>query len=139
MVGAIVLAAVGSGTAVGQSPEPFAFPDYSGRELTFVGHGGKSQENFANSFAAPFAAKTGLLLKQDSPSDLAKLRVQVESNNVTWDFVNIDAGFVMGNCGTLFEPITADMSTITPEFRYGDCVLPVGMTALRHDGARVAL
>src|SRR5262245_40129245 len=61
----------------------------SKNELVFVGFGGTYQEGQTKAMFEPFEKETGIKVVQTTGVDLAKLRAQVQSKNVEWDFISI--------------------------------------------------
>ncbi|WP_321867387.1 ABC transporter substrate-binding protein [Paraburkholderia tropica] len=58
--------------------------------MTFTSWGGAWQDTQEATAAKPFAAKTGTQLKTDTYNGgIAQIRAQVQSNNVTWDVVDM--------------------------------------------------
>lgn len=104
----------------------------SGEQFVFVNYGGNAATGAEKGWLEPFSDKTGASFRLDSPTDSAKIRTMVESDNVTWDTVYIDASVGGANCGTLFEkrPADFDMSEIDPQYIADDCMVPVGMQAV---------
>src|SRR5215510_3601729 len=58
-------------------------------EIVFVGFGGTYQEGQTKALFEPFEKETGIKVIQTTGVDLAKLRAQVQSKNVEWDFISI--------------------------------------------------
>src|SRR5688500_185074 len=59
------------------------------RELVFAGFGGAYQTGQQKALFEPFEKETGIKIVQTTGVDLAKLRAQVQSGNVEWDFVSL--------------------------------------------------
>lgn len=101
----------------------------SGKQVTFVGDGGTTQEFLMEAMFTPFAAESGVTFLQDSPRIDAKIQAQVETGNIQWDFVTASSESVMQRCGTLYEEL--DYSRIdlskTPE---GSVFEPCGVPAI---------
>lgn len=95
--------------------------------ISYVSYGGKTQEAMTEFWTDPFSKETGVAVSQDGPTDPAKLQAQVESGNVSWNVVHIDAFFVQANCGTLFErrPKSVDMSGLDPSTVTNPCGVPI--------------
>jgi putative spermidine/putrescine transport system substrate-binding protein len=69
--------------------------------MTFVSDGGVYQEAQVKAMVDPFlAANPGVTIAQDGPTDFAKISQMVTAGNVTWDAVDSDPFFPLGNCGT---------------------------------------
>ena len=58
-------------------------------EIVFVGFGGTYQEGQTKALFEPFEKETGIKVIQTTGVDVAKLRAQVQSKNVEWDFISI--------------------------------------------------
>ncbi len=95
--------------------------------LTFVTFGSAFQEAQETAFVDPFAAETGTEITVDSPTDLAKLKVMVETGDPDWDVYLAGSAESFAYCGTLFEEL--DFSNIErADFAEGtisDCGVPV--------------
>ncbi|NMG46135.1 extracellular solute-binding protein [Aromatoleum toluvorans] len=78
-------------------------------ELTFVSWGGSYQASQEPSVIKPFAAKSGVKVKVDSYNGgVAQVRSQVQTNNVTWDVVDMQLSDAMRACDEgLLEKIAA--------------------------------
>src|ERR1700753_2275138 len=62
-----------------------------GGTLTIVSYGAAYQDAQAKAFFEPFAgAHGGVVIRQDSPTSNAKIKVMVEAGNVTWDIALVD-------------------------------------------------
>src|SRR3954447_6331781 len=61
----------------------------AGKELVFVGFGGAYQDAQTKAYFEPFEKDTGIKVVQTSGVELAKLRAQVQSNNLEWDLLTI--------------------------------------------------
>ena len=74
--------------------------------LTFVSWGGSTQTAQEQAWAVPFERETGIRIKQAGPTDYDSFRKMVESGNVTWDVVDVEADFALraGREG-LLEPL----------------------------------
>ncbi len=73
--------------------------------LTVASWGGAYQEAQTNAWFDPFTAETGVTVIQDSPTDYAKVQAMVEAGQVTWDVVDIENDFAIGQSEEFFEPI----------------------------------
>lgn len=98
------------------------------KELTFAGWGGKPQEAISKAFLAPFAKETGIAVKEDFfDGSYAKVQAMVESGNVTWDLMQVDAYYPLGICGKYAEKL--DFSKIDrtklPKEMVSDCAVPI--------------
>nr|WP_313405462.1 polyamine ABC transporter substrate-binding protein [Pseudomonas sp.] len=63
--------------------------------LSFVSWGGTTQDAQKDAWAVPFSEKTGIKVLQDGPTDYGKLKAMVESGNVQWDVVDVEADFAL--------------------------------------------
>ena len=74
--------------------------------MTFVSWGGSTQAAQEQAWAIPFERETGIRILQDGPTDYDSFRKMVESGNVTWDVVDVEADFALraGREG-LLEPL----------------------------------
>lgn len=63
--------------------------------LSFVSWGGTTQDAQKDAWAVPFGEKTGIKVLQDGPTDYGKLKAMVESGNVQWDVVDVEADFAL--------------------------------------------
>lgn len=97
----------------------------AGKTLTFVSYGGIYQDGQIAA-VEEFVQKSGVTLLSDGPTELAKLRAQVESGNVQWDVVDTGDYAPFVHCGTLFQKLDfskLDISKI-PEGQVGECSVP---------------
>ncbi len=97
-------------------------------EVTFAGWGGKPQEAISKAFLAPFSKKTGIAVKEDFfDGSYAKIQAMVESGNVTWDLMQVDAYYPLGICDKYAEKL--DFSKIDktklPKEMVSDCAVPI--------------
>ncbi|HWM34622.1 MAG TPA: extracellular solute-binding protein [Pseudolysinimonas sp.] len=99
-----------------------------GGSLTYVSFGGSLQDAETKAFVEPFAEQSGFDIATDGPTDYAKIRAQVESDNVSWDVVHSDPFFVVANCGTLFQEldpaVVTNLAGIDPALETSACELP---------------
>lgn len=94
-IAALALAAGLAGAAVAQSGS-----------IVFTSWGGTTQDAQKKSWAVPFTKETGITVKQDGPTDYGKLKAMVESGNVSWDVVDVEADFAAAAAKDgLIEPI----------------------------------
>ncbi|MGA4449883.1 ABC transporter substrate-binding protein [Ectopseudomonas chengduensis] len=88
--------------------------------LSFVSWGGTTQEAQKQAWAAPFSEATGIRVLQDGPTDYGKLKAMVESGNVQWDVVDVEADFALRAAREgLLEPLdfnVIDRERIDPRF-----------------------
>lgn len=100
-----------------------------GEQLTFVGFGGDPQK-IQMDILSRFAEESGAELVDDSPSDYAKIKAQVESGNVTWDVVNVDSVWAAGHCDLLVKPDPKLINTakLPAGIKTGPCGVPGDIT-----------
>jgi putative spermidine/putrescine transport system substrate-binding protein len=87
----------------------------SGKEggLVFTSYGGSFQRAQEKAWLEPYSKETGTEIRQDSPTDYAKLQSMVENNEVIWDVVDVSNDFGLESTGNLLEPL--DYSVIDRE------------------------
>jgi putative spermidine/putrescine transport system substrate-binding protein len=81
--------------------------------LVFTSYGGSFQRAQANAWLKPYSKETGTEIRQDSPTDYAKLQSMVENNRVIWDVVDVGNDFGLESTADLLEPL--DYSVIDKE------------------------
>lgn len=93
---------------------------YAQESINFVSWGGSTQDAQKEAWAIPFSNKTGIRVIQDGPTDYGKLKAMVESGNVQWDLVDVEADFAYRAAAEgLLEPLdfsVIDKSAIDPRF-----------------------
>lgn len=100
--------------------------------LTFTSYGSGYQQAQAKAWLEPWAKENGVRAVQDQPTDYAKIKTMVESRRVTWDVVDTEPFFPVGNCGTLAEKLDfekIDKSKFPPG-TVSDCAVPDAMYSL---------
>ncbi len=85
----------------------------AGEGLVFTSYGGAFQNAQANAWLKPYSKETGTEIRQDSPTDYAKLQSMVENNQVIWDVVDVGNDFGLESTADLLEPL--DYSVIDKE------------------------
>jgi putative spermidine/putrescine transport system substrate-binding protein len=86
----------------------------SGSEgLLFTSSGSSYQRAQTKAWLKPYSNETGTTIRQDSPTDYAKIQSMVENNHVIWDVVNVSNDFGLQSTGDLLEPL--DYSVIDKE------------------------
>jgi len=77
------------------------------RELTVVSWGGDYQKAQRKAYFEPFQKATGIkLLEEEYNGEMAKIKAMVETKNVTWDVVQVEAPELVRGCEEgLFEII----------------------------------
>ncbi|MCD1262402.1 extracellular solute-binding protein [Shinella sp. AETb1-6] len=96
-----------------------------GKTLTFVSYGGIYQDGQVAALKE-FVDKSGVTLLNDGPTEIAKLKAQVDAGNVTWDVVDTADLPPYVHCGTLFQKLDLsklDVSKI-PQGQVGECSVP---------------
>uniref|UniRef100_UPI0010706A4A Fluorescent GABA Sensor precursor n=1 Tax=Pseudomonas fluorescens TaxID=294 RepID=UPI0010706A4A len=79
--------------------------------INFVSWGGSTQDAQKQAWADPFSKASGITVVQDGPTDYGKLKAMVESGNVQWDVVDVEADFALRAAAEgLLEPL--DFSVI---------------------------
>lgn len=74
--------------------------------LNFVSWGGTTQDAQKEAWAVPFSKASGIKVVQDGPTDYGKLKAMVESGNVQWDVVDVEADFALRAASEgLLEPL----------------------------------
>ncbi|MBC6460335.1 ABC transporter substrate-binding protein [Actinomadura sp. HBU206391] len=99
----------------------------STKELTVVMWGGDDQQKAVSAYVEPWGKERGVKIKQDSPTDYAKLRAQVESKKVSWGVVEVEPNFAANACAkgwaVKLDKTKIDMSKVKPEL-VGECGIP---------------
>ena len=74
--------------------------------VNFVSWGGSTQDAQKQAWADPFSKASGITVVQDGPTDYGKLKAMVESGNVQWDVVDVEADFALRAAAEgLLEPL----------------------------------
>lgn len=74
--------------------------------VNFVSWGGSTQDAQKQAWAVPFSEASGIAVVQDGPTDYGKLKAMVESGNVQWDLVDVEADFALRAASEgLLEPL----------------------------------
>lgn len=98
-----------------------------GKDLTVVMWGGGAQTAHVASYVTPWAEAENVTIRQDQPTDYAKIRAQVESGKVSWGVVEVEPNFAETACEDgLLEPIdteVVDTSVLNEEF-VSECAIP---------------
>ena len=79
--------AVKVSTAIVAAPYVVTESKAATNQLVFAGFGGDYQTGQTKALFEPFEKETGIKILQTTGVDLAKLRAQVQSGNVEWDFL----------------------------------------------------
>ena len=81
--------------------------------LLFTSYGGSYQRAQTNAWLKPYSKQTGTEIRQDSPTDYAKIQSMVENDRVKWDVVDVGNDFGLKSTADLLEPL--DYSVIDKE------------------------
>jgi putative spermidine/putrescine transport system substrate-binding protein len=76
-----------------------------GDTITFVSWGGAYQDAQTAAYLDDYEAETGVTVRQDGPTDYARIISMVEAGEVTWDVVDIEGNFGIGDSTQYLEPI----------------------------------
>ncbi|WP_062232690.1 ABC transporter substrate-binding protein [Aureimonas sp. N4] len=92
----------------------------SAADMVFTSWGGTTQDAQKAAWADPFAAKAGVNVLMDGPTDYGKLKAMVEAKGVTWDVVDVEGDYAVqaGQQG-LLEPLdfgVIDKTKLDPRF-----------------------
>jgi putative spermidine/putrescine transport system substrate-binding protein len=81
-------------------------------QIVFTSWGGTTQAAQKTHWADPFTVSSGVKVVMDGPTDYGKFKAMVESGNVAWDVVDVEADFAARAAKDgLLEPI--DYSTVS--------------------------
>ena len=103
----------------------------SDKSLTVTMWGGQAQTAHVDSYFTPWAKANGVTIKQDSPTDYAKIQAQVKSNKVNWGVVEVEPNFANTACKDgLLEKlpqrvIDAAKAAGVPDAQMGECAIPI--------------
>jgi putative spermidine/putrescine transport system substrate-binding protein len=103
LTGATLLGTSGCGGGGGSASEG----------LVFTSSGSSYQRAQTKAWLKPYSNQTGTKIRQDSPTDYAKIQSMVENNKVVWDVVNVSNDFGLQSTADLLEPL--DYSVIDKE------------------------
>ncbi|MER6945133.1 ABC transporter substrate-binding protein [Nonomuraea sp. NPDC000554] len=95
------------------------------KQLTVVMWGGDDQKKAVAAYVEPWARQNGVTVKQDSPTDYAKFRAQVESKKVSWGVVEVEPNFAVNACknGWAVKLTEVDTSPVKKDL-VGECAVP---------------
>ncbi|QKW35576.1 ABC transporter substrate-binding protein [Actinomadura sp. NAK00032] len=116
---AVALSACGGGSGASDS------------SLTVTMWGGAAQKAHVDSYFTPWAKTKGVTIKQDSPTDYAKIKAQVEAGKVTSGPTEVEPNFANTACeGGLLEKLPQDIldkakATGVAESQLGPCAIPI--------------
>lgn len=97
-----------------------------GTTLTFASYGGIYQDGQMKAALTPFGEESGATILSDGPMEYSKIQAQVESNNVTWDVVDMDSTWAAGQCGKNLMKLDYSLidTSKVPEGLKSDCYVP---------------
>ena len=81
--------------------------------LLFTSQGGSYQRAQTKAWLKPYSKQSGTEIRQDSPTDYAKIQSMVENDRVSWDVVDVGNDFGLQSTADLLEPL--DYSVIDKE------------------------
>lgn len=81
----------------------------NGDAITFVSWGGAYQTAQTAAYLDDFESESGITVRQDGPTDYARLISMVDAGQVTWDVVDIEGNFGIGDTTQYLEPIDYDV------------------------------
>jgi putative spermidine/putrescine transport system substrate-binding protein len=84
-----------------------------GEGLVFTSSGSSYQRAQTKAWLKPYSNQTGTTIRQDPPTDYAKIQSMVENDQVIWDVVNVSNDFGLQSTADLLEPL--DYSIIDKE------------------------
>lgn len=94
--------------------------------MTFVAYGGVTQDVMKAQWLDPFAAKQGVTVNEDSPTDYAKLDQMVQAGRTTWDLVDTEAFYPIQECGKNVQKLHVDVDTSKlPKGTVSACAMPL--------------
>jgi len=73
--------------------------------LLFTSQGGSYQRAQTKAWLKPYSKQSGTEIRQDSPTDYAKIQSMVENNRVKWDVVDVGNDFGRQSTADLLEPL----------------------------------
>jgi putative spermidine/putrescine transport system substrate-binding protein len=73
--------------------------------FVFASSGSSYQRAQTKAWLNPYSNETGTTIRQDWPTDYAKIQSMVENNKVVWDVVNVSNDFGLQSTADLLEPL----------------------------------
>ena len=95
LAGATLLGTFGCGSDSGSAA----------KRLVFTSYGGSFQRAQEKAWLRPYSKETGTEIRQDSPTDYARMRDMEEENKVVWDVVDVGNDFGLESTADLLEPL----------------------------------
>lgn len=100
----------------GSVDEPEAEAEAEPATITFVAYGGAGQDAMIAAWQEPYTAEhPNVSFVNTSPPDVAQVKAQVESDQVTWDVIATAPYAAEQNCDVLFEPLDLDLSAVNED------------------------
>jgi putative spermidine/putrescine transport system substrate-binding protein len=96
LVGTTLVGTLGCGGGGGSAPE---------EGLLFTSQGGSYQKAQTKAWLKPYSKQSGTKIRQDSPTDYAKIQSMVENDRVKWDVVDVGNDFGLKSTADLLEPL----------------------------------
>lgn len=87
--------------------------------LVFTSWGGSTEDMQEKYWLLPFTKESGVAVQKDGPTNYGKLKAMIDTGNVAWDVVDVEADFAAkaANDG-LLEPVGVDnLQKVDPRFR----------------------
>ncbi|MGE0213353.1 MAG: ABC transporter substrate-binding protein [Parvibaculaceae bacterium] len=76
-----------------------AMPAQAADSMTIVSWGGAYSESQREAFYKPFSKDTGIqVVEEEYNGEIAKIRAMVETNNITWDVIDLDTQTAIAAC-----------------------------------------
>jgi putative spermidine/putrescine transport system substrate-binding protein len=73
--------------------------------LLFTSQGGSYQRAQTKAWLKPYSKQSGTKIRQDSPTNYAKIQSMVENNRVIWDVVDVGNDFGLQSSADFLEPL----------------------------------
>lgn len=100
----VVMALAGCGSSGDSASSP---------TLTLVTWGGTTADGIRQAIADPFTKETGIATNVTEPVDYGKYTAQIEQNQVTWDWVDLEAFFIIAH-RDWWAPVDPNVVKIDP-------------------------
>ncbi|MFH7473907.1 ABC transporter substrate-binding protein, partial [Pseudomonas syringae pv. tagetis] len=72
-----------------------SFAAVAAESVNLESWGGSTHDYQKEAWATPFRKASGITVVQDGPTGYVKLKAKVESGNVHWDVVDVEADFAL--------------------------------------------
>jgi putative spermidine/putrescine transport system substrate-binding protein len=74
-------------------------PAASADELTIVSWGGAYSDSQREAYYKPFSKDTSInIIEEEYDGEFAKLKAQIEANDISWDVIDVDANHAISGC-----------------------------------------